>query len=389
MARVRRKASATMRWNFEIAGLAAFGVAVLLGVALVLPPSRAGIVGAGPARAPHHLFGAAAALFPILIALLGAIIFLEINVPRMIASLGGASLGYFLVVDTAFGPQGGVVGAALSRTLRGLVGDLGTTIVLTLGAIIIGVAVTNVSVKKLIGWCIVSLAALRRRIPQRAPAFGSATPGPGSLREAFSLPAVVPKNEPRTGTAQAVVDPPKPAELASEEPDEDDDYEDDEFEDDDFEDEDDEFEDDELEDDEFDDEEDEEADELEEDEARAPAVVGEYQPASTVGGSAAPAAYRLPDLSLFDPPQIAKVDDSSRAALLEDTLASFGVGARVQHIERGPAVTRYELRPERGVKISRISALADDLALALAATSVRIEAPIPGKSAVGIEVPNA
>src|SRR5579883_2342476 len=398
MARVRRKASATMRWNFEIAGLAAFGVAVLLGVALVLPPSRAGIVGAGTARALHHLFGAAAALFPILIALLGAIIFLEINVPRMIASLGGASLGYFLVVDTAFGPQGGVVGAALSRTLRGLVGDLGTTIVLTLGAIIIGVAVTNVSVKKLIGWCIVSLAALRRRIPQRAPAFGSATPGPGSLREAFSLPAVVPKNEPRTGTAQAVVDPPKPAELASEEPDEDDDYEDDEFEDDDFEDEDDEFEDDELEDDdfddededdEFDDEEDEEADELEEDEARAPAVVGEYQPASTVGGSAAPAAYRLPDLSLFDPPQIAKVDDSSRAALLEDTLASFGVGARVQHIERGPAVTRYELRPERGVKISRISALADDLALALAATSVRIEAPIPGKSAVGIEVPNA
>ena len=75
--------------------------------------------------------------------------------------------------------------------------------------------------------------------------------------------------------------------------------------------------------------------------------------------------------------------------LLEDTLASFGVGAKVTHIERGPAITRYELRPERGVKISRISSLADDIALALAATSVRIEAPIPGKSAVGIEIPNA
>jgi S-DNA-T family DNA segregation ATPase FtsK/SpoIIIE len=61
----------------------------------------------------------------------------------------------------------------------------------------------------------------------------------------------------------------------------------------------------------------------------------------------------------------------------------------VTHIERGPSITRYELRPERGVKISRISSLTDDLALALAATSVRIEAPIPGKSAVGIEVPNA
>ena len=82
------------------------------------------------------------------------------------------------------------------------------------------------------------------------------------------------------------------------------------------------------------------------------------------------------------------VDDSNRAHVLEDTLASFGVGAKVSHIERGPSITRYELKPERGVKISRIASLADDLALALAATSVRIEAPIPGKSAVGIEIPN-
>ncbi len=98
--------------------------------------------------------------------------------------------------------------------------------------------------------------------------------------------------------------------------------------------------------------------------------------------------YHLPDLSLFDPPQVQAVDDSSRSHILEDTLASFGVGAKVVHIERGPSITRYELRPERGVKISKIASLADDLALALAATSVRIEAPIPGKSAVGIEVPN-
>ncbi len=98
--------------------------------------------------------------------------------------------------------------------------------------------------------------------------------------------------------------------------------------------------------------------------------------------------YRLPDLSLFDVPPSQHVDDSNRAHILEDTLASFGVGAKVVHIERGPSIARYELRPERGVKISRIASLADDLALALAAASVRIEAPIPGKSAVGIEVPN-
>ncbi|MDB5070004.1 MAG: cell division FtsK/SpoIIIE, partial [Candidatus Eremiobacteraeota bacterium] len=100
--------------------------------------------------------------------------------------------------------------------------------------------------------------------------------------------------------------------------------------------------------------------------------------------------WQLPDITkIFDAPQAQKLDDTSRAHTLEDTLASFGVGAKVTHIERGPSITRYELRPERGVKISRISSLADDLALALAATSVRIEAPIPGKSAVGIEVPNA
>ena len=98
--------------------------------------------------------------------------------------------------------------------------------------------------------------------------------------------------------------------------------------------------------------------------------------------------YRLPDLSLFDPPQAQVVDDSNRAHVLEDTLASFGVGAKVIHIERGPSITRYELKPERGIKISKIASLSDDLALALAATSVRIEAPIPGKSAVGIEIPN-
>jgi S-DNA-T family DNA segregation ATPase FtsK/SpoIIIE len=98
--------------------------------------------------------------------------------------------------------------------------------------------------------------------------------------------------------------------------------------------------------------------------------------------------YRLPDLSLFDPPQKMVVDESNRAHILEDTLASFGVGAKVSHIERGPSITRYELKPERGVKISKIASLADDIALVLAATSIRIEAPIPGKSAVGIEVPN-
>lgn len=85
--------------------------------------------------------------------------------------------------------------------------------------------------------------------------------------------------------------------------------------------------------------------------------------------------------------------DVSRTALanakkLEDTLASFGVEAKVLQIHKGPTVTRYELQPKQGVKVSKIVNLADDIALNLAASGIRIEAPIPGKSAVGIEVPN-
>ena len=76
------------------------------------------------------------------------------------------------------------------------------------------------------------------------------------------------------------------------------------------------------------------------------------------------------------------------AKKLEDTLMSFGVEARVINVSKGPSVTRYELQPKAGVKVSRIVNLSDDIALALAARGVRIEAPIPGKAAVGIEIPN-
>lgn len=78
----------------------------------------------------------------------------------------------------------------------------------------------------------------------------------------------------------------------------------------------------------------------------------------------------------------------SNAKLLEDTLLSFGVEARVVQVSRGPSVTRYELQPSPGVKVSKIVHLADDIALNLAAPGVRIEAPVPGKAVVGIEVPN-
>ncbi len=83
-----------------------------------------------------------------------------------------------------------------------------------------------------------------------------------------------------------------------------------------------------------------------------------------------------------------KKDLLSNANKLEETLNSFGVDAKIIQVTKGPSVTRYELQPSAGVKVSKIVNLSDDIALSLAASGVRIEAPIPGKSAIGIEVPN-
>ena len=103
--------------------------------------------------------------------------------------------------------------------------------------------------------------------------------------------------------------------------------------------------------------------------------------------------YRYPPMSLLDEPKAAndaagELDVQGLSKLLVGTLKDFGVSTRVIDVTRGPSVTRFELEPSAGVKISRITGLADDIALRLATTGVRIEAPIPNKAAVGIEVPN-
>ena len=105
-----------------------------------------------------------------------------------------------------------------------------------------------------------------------------------------------------------------------------------------------------------------------------------------------PAEYRIPPFSLLQKGKAATGDSSRElketAMRLQQTLNTFGVKVTITDISQGPSVTRYELQPEQGVKVSKIVGLADDIKLNLAATDIRIEAPIPGKAAIGIEVPN-
>lgn len=111
------------------------------------------------------------------------------------------------------------------------------------------------------------------------------------------------------------------------------------------------------------------------------------------GADGMPHVYQHPPVNLLKLPTAASSGDvteelKQNAQVLVDTLKSFGVQTRITDICRGPAVTRYELQPSAGVKISKITGLSDDIALNLASAGIRIEAPIPNKAAVGIEVPN-
>ncbi|MFC1514638.1 DNA translocase FtsK [Candidatus Omnitrophota bacterium] len=134
---------------------------------------------------------------------------------------------------------------------------------------------------------------------------------------------------------------------------------------------------------------------------QVPAKITIPKPQSPKTETKAPAAgtqgeikeYTVPSFDLLrEPPAVdqrkIKEDIELNAKNLEETLADFGIEARVVNVERGPVVTRYELEPAPGVKITRISSLADDIALSLKSSQVRIVAPLPGKGTVGVEVPN-
>lgn len=135
-------------------------------------------------------------------------------------------------------------------------------------------------------------------------------------------------------------------------------------------------------------------DDEEEEEAETAPVVPPLTPVSRAKPTpSALAPFTLPSTSLLTPapPAPAKASDGEseeRRQIILQTLEDFGIGADIADIAYGPTITRYEIALERGIKVSKIVSLADNIAMALAAIDVRVEAPIPGKSAIGIEVPN-
>jgi len=357
--------------NLEIVGVALLAVAAYVALALWAPKS-AGWFGPGLASTIGVWFGAAAWISVAGLIVVAVIIFLEIHVVRIMAFMAACAAGEFLALDAALGmsSRGGAVGNGIAWGLSHVFGGGGAGIAIVFAIIAFVVAPTGVSMKKTMAAGAVWGAGALARLRSAYGAVVAERAGGHPLESVASKLPVIHRDPPQPEHVEGafVVDEPPAASLA----------------------------------------------EIVPAENEPDAVVERVVPVSTLeavekaaaskparagatpraaNGDApvrlAPAGYKLPDFALFNPPEKRAHSETSAAKLLEDTLASFGVGVTVTHIERGPTVSRYELTPERGVKVSAIKALSDNIQLALAAQSVRIEAPIPGKAAVGVEVPNS
>jgi len=337
--------------NLEILGAALLCVALLSALAMALPHGRTGALGGVAAAAMHGWFGAAAWLAILALIAVAAIIFLELHVPPLLAAYSGCAAGAFFALDGWFGmaARGGAVGNGLAHGFVWLFGPAGADVVFAFLILAFVVTPTGVSLKRTFGSLIarcINIAVAFRRPPAKeiAPAIEPLQPF------AYApLPAVI-ATVPNDGLPKTTAATVQEAATAT-------------------------------------------TSQLGPESDGPPKATATINPPET----AAPARraerktdgqYRLPDFALFDPPEKRAHSETSAALLLEETLASFGVAAKVTHIERGPSVTRYELTPGKGVKVQAIRGLSDNIQLALAAQTVRIEAPIPGKAAVGVEVPN-
>jgi len=357
--------------NLEILGVAIFVVAALLALSLY-SAHRAGFFGGVAHATLLSWFGNAAWLSVVALVVIAAIIFLELRVPKVLALFSACAAGAFLALTGFFGMAGGggIVGNAIAHGLTALFGSAGANIVLGFAVLAFFITPTGISLKRVFGAVGSSVASAASGLSNAAR---EAAQQPATERNAIEFirpltsagavetiqpeievaPPLAPPAEPNVAVELI-----RPSTAQPEEP------------------------------------------------AAVPATHGPSDRTDTAAarpqeagtttakpraltGARTEAGYRLPDFALFNPPEKRAHSETSAAKLLEETLASFDVATKVTHIERGPSVTRYEITPAKGVKVSSIKSLADNIQLALAAQSIRIEAPIPGKAAVGIEVPNS
>jgi S-DNA-T family DNA segregation ATPase FtsK/SpoIIIE len=317
--------------------------------------------------------GRATAVVPVLLVAAGGVVFLQTGLLRLRPLRTGAILGLATLVlalsttDTATAERhGGLTGAYARIALTNLVGSVGVSIVVVLGALAALVLLTGASVGLLMrssGQRMARAAEagvrisgeMTRRVRERPP-------GRPSLRALPTPPAGDPPLDGSRefadlyGEIPELSDPPPPPEPPESTP------------------------------------------EPEWSAVPAPPAGEDADDETTpvIEAEPAPAAprapYKLPPASILSrtrPGSAAGQDHERVARILTDALASFGVEARVVGKVTGPRVTRYELQLAAGTKVSRVSQLRDDLAYALATTEIRILAPIPGKQAVGVEVPNS
>lgn len=372
MARKTRQARGSLR--YEIYGVLILALS-LLGYVSFISPGKAGVLGQAFRWLLQTAFGRASLVVPALIGAVGASLLFFRRLPAFSHRAAGILLLFavlaivlhlYLPAGTEFdngrqGLGGGLFGALLSRGLWEIVGPTGRNVVL-IAAVLVGASlVGNLSLVRLARWAQRFLASLWIRVGEvladtrRIFLEQGEEPIPEQV-EAGPQVHVAPRFEEVTARE---VTPPSPVRGKA----------------------------------------------LTGVEGRAkvtreltagPAGAEPAAPIQVAPDPQAPvpqAPYQLPPLSLLRKGVKLKAvkggrDVPGKARILEETLESFGVKARVTEVNVGPTITRFELQPAPGVKVSKIVNLADDIALSLAATDVRIEAPIPGKSAVGIEVPN-
>lgn len=348
---VANKRNKGLGLKYEIGGLVLLSVGILILVSLF--STRAGVVGILLEKLSRRTLGYGALLIPFISIYAGIVFMGRGRKKRFSGNILGAILlvSAFLATlhinypDTDMwrmgwaGGGGGIAGACLAYVLFNIFGLVGSyIIIITLGLIGL-VLITNISLFALVNGLGNKLSVFIYKLKELCSGFSQDTP-----KEEFKVnvaaadtavklaePAPVPINEAKEGTGREVVT----------------------------------------------------------NKAEEQAV--DFAPMFPRSGASL--SYQLPPLNLLRRNQLAKVNRwqknvTDNIKLLEQTLAEFGVKAKVIEVSRGPAITRYELQLAPGTKVSRIVSLADDISLHLATADIRIEAPIPGKAAVGIEVPN-